>query len=260
MSGLKRLEHHYHKFKKELRIILNKYPYRVQCNVCGWKGRIFDSDSWHLYIICPRCRSQVRHRLAFAALNLIPNLKTEKIIQGKRVLHFAPERVISQYIIPRAANYVTADVFRNDVDMRLDISNMNTIKDKSFDLVIAFDILEHVADDSRALQEIHRILSEYGWVILTIPQKDDLLTTYQDQSVTTPEGREKAFGQRDHLRIYGNDFGHLIETHGFNITTIDERDFNPIMVKKNVLFPPVLSNHPLANNHRKVFFGQKVLE
>lgn len=42
-------------------------------------------------------------------------------------------------------------------------------RDSSFDLVVALDILEHVADDSAALAEIHRVLKPGGRVIATVP-------------------------------------------------------------------------------------------
>jgi SAM-dependent methyltransferase len=141
--------------------------------------------------------------------------------------------------------------------MRLDISNMKAVADKSFDLIIACDVLEHVPDDSAALREIHRVLTPNAWAILTVPQKDDLERTYEDPEIVTPIGRKEAFGQEDHLRIYGADFSDRIRLHGFLVTSVDERDFDAEVVKKHVLFPPVPSRHPLATNYRKVFFAQK---
>jgi SAM-dependent methyltransferase len=41
--------------------------------------------------------------------------------------------------------------------------------DKSFDLVLATDILEHVYDDETALREIGRVLKHSGKVIITVP-------------------------------------------------------------------------------------------
>jgi SAM-dependent methyltransferase len=41
--------------------------------------------------------------------------------------------------------------------------------DASFDLVVAMDILEHISDDSLALDEIHRILKPGGFAVLTVP-------------------------------------------------------------------------------------------
>jgi predicted SAM-dependent methyltransferase len=257
MRGVWRLKRFYRTVRRRLEVTRQKYPYRVQCNVCGWKGRILSSDSWQPYTICPRCRSQVRHRLLLAAVTTLASLGINALVQGKRVLHFAPEIVLSRFFKDGASKYVTADLRRDDVDVTLDMCEMSGVSDSSFDLIIACDVLEHVPDDSAALREIWRVLSTQGWAILTVPQKDDLPTKYEDHAITTPEGRKQAFGQEDHLRIYGDDFGRLLEAHGFTVTVVDERTFDSRMVAEHVLFPPVLSDHPLATNHRKVYFAQK---
>jgi len=242
-----------------LKFLVQKYPYRVQCNICGWKGRFFFSDSWHPFTQCPQCGSAVRHRLLFASVTTLADLGIKDIISKKRILHFAPERILSELFKERAGEYVTADFCRVDVDMELDMSDMSGVADNSFDVVLACDVLEHIPDDSAALREIYRILSFNGWAILTVPQKDGLPTKYEDPSITTPEGRKQAFGLEEHLRIYGDDFAQVLENHGFTVTVVDERNFDSKMVRKNVLAPPSLSVHPLATNHRKVYFAQKRL-
>jgi hypothetical protein len=105
---------------------------------------------------------------------------------------------------------------------------------------------------------MHRILADGGYCVLTVPQKDNLAITYEDLSITDPKEREKVFGQFDHLRIYGNDFVDMLEQSGFKVTVVNEGDFDMDLARKYVLFPPVLSTHPLATNYRKVFFGRKV--
>lgn len=244
--------------KKRIRILAQKYPYRVQCNACGWKGRILSSDSWHPHTICPDCGSQVRHRLLFAAVGNLANLGIDALARDKRVLHFAPEAVVAELLSHRAGKYVTADFLKDSVDLRLDMSDMREIASGSFDLVVACDVLEHVPDDSAALREVHRLLSARGWAILTVPQKDHLPTKYEDAAMKTPEQRERAFGQDDHLRIYGDDFAQFVEAHGFSVTAVDEGSFDAAMVKRHVLAPPIRSQHPLATNFRRIFFAQKM--
>lgn len=41
--------------------------------------------------------------------------------------------------------------------------------DKRFDLVLATDIIEHVDDDLKSLQELHRVLKESGTIVITVP-------------------------------------------------------------------------------------------
>lgn len=234
------------------------FPKIVECNVCGWQGRHFVSDSWHLYITCPNCYSKIRHRLLAAALAHIKQISYQKIIQNKCILHFAPEDMISTIIKRKAAFYLTADLKRKNVDIFLDISNMPQIEENSFDAVIACDVLEHVEKETLALQEIYRILAVGGYAVLTAPQKDNLSETFEDSTVKTPGERKRLFGQYNHVRIYGNDFHLRLESAGFKVTTVNESNFCSETVKKHVLFPPILSDKPLATNYRKIFFARKV--
>jgi SAM-dependent methyltransferase len=233
------------------------YPKLVECNVCGWQGKHLVSDGWHERAQCPSCRSGVRHRLLLAALTHIEALSLARLVRGKRVLHFAPERLIERLLRESAGQYVTADYLNPRRDLQLDLSDMAGVADGQFDLLIACDVLEHVADDRRALGEICRVLSPGGFAILTVPQQDYLPQTFEDASIVTPADRERRYGQSDHLRIYGDDFPDLLQAAGFEVTAIDERSFSADFSSRHVLAPPERSSHPLATNFRKVFFATK---
>lgn len=228
----------------------------VECNLCGWQGRKFMDDSWHEGTICPNCYCDVRHRLLIASLFHLPDASLDSLVKGKDVLHFAPEPQIIDRLRPMARKYLTADLHRKDVDLDIDIVQMNSIAPESFDLVIVCDVLEHV-DDRSALMEIYRVLRTGGSAIVTVPQKDHAINTYEDENIVTPEGREKAFGQTDHLRIYGEDFVSRVESAGFRVRQMDASNFESELVKRSVLVPPKLSSHPLATNYRKIFFCDK---
>ena len=246
------------RFKSAFDQFWYRYPKNVQCNLCGWQGRHFLSDSWHEHINCPRCNSGIRQRLFIAAIYGIERLSVQRLIKGKRLLHFAPELAISLLLRDQAAQYVTADFLRNDCDFSLDLSDMPAIGDGSFDVVIAFDVLEHVPDYQKAIGEVHRVLSDGGWGIFTVPQKDNLKETFEDRTIVTGKDRKKYFGQWDHLRIFGDDFPKILERTGFNVQIVEGSLFPLQLSTKNVLFPSVLSTHPLATNYRKVFFAQKI--
>lgn len=247
------------KIRNFFQSILLSVPKNVQCNICGWEGRHFASDSWHKHVICPKCRSQIRQRLFFAALQNSEEWSYPNIIASKKILHFAPEEISTSVIRKIAAQYVTADYFRKDCDLNLDISYMPRVLNDQFDIVIAFDVLEHVPDYQMALKEVHRVLCSKGIAIFTVPQKDNLDMTYEDSSIVSNKDRTKHFGQWDHLRIFGDDFSRIVESKGFSVDTINESDFSDEIVNKHVLFPPILSRHPLATNYRKVFFCRKSL-
>jgi SAM-dependent methyltransferase len=226
----------------------------VECIVCGYQGRQFADGNWHERTTCPKCLTETRHRLLLGSMKLLPEWSSERLIVGKRVLHFAPEPVIRHFIRSKAAKYVSADFMHRDANLRLDISNMSSVGDAAFDCCIVCDVLEHVPDDLAALRELYRILSPGGVAIITIPQQDHAAKTYEDWSITTPEARLAAFGQRDHVRVYGSDVVERMAAAGFRVATIDAGAFEADDVTRFVLRPPVLSARPLATNFRKVFF------
>ena len=229
----------------------------VECPACGWRGLYFIDDVWHQGTICPKCHSDTRHRLLLASLTHLSEFSVDTLVKHKDILHFAPEPQIGKKIRSLGHRYVTADLERSDVDLKLDISKMTSIESESFHLVIACDVLEHVQQDRAALLELYRVLKKGGTAILTVPQKDYAETTYEDDSITSPQGREKAFGQWDHLRIYGADFVQRVESAGFKVCVVDENSFDKDIVARFVLKPPKLSRYPLATNYRKVFFCRK---
>ena len=152
---------------------------------------------------------------------------------------------------------MTADYLNPRRDLQLDLSDMAEIQDGEFDLLIACDVLEHVADDRRAMREIFRVLSPGGYAILTVPQQDHLVRTFEDASIVSAGDRQRRYGQADHLRIYGDDFPDLLRAAGFEVTAIDEHSFSADLANRHVLAPPERSPHPLATNFRKVFFARK---
>src|SRR5258708_12758206 len=129
-----------------LKLYYNSTGSKVECNICHFKANKFNSNRWHLNDICPNCDSRVRARLLFASINYLPEFSLEKIIKEKRVLHFAPEKSIGEFIQEKAKYYKTADFADGDykydnIDYHIDISDMKEIKDECFDCVIACDVL-----------------------------------------------------------------------------------------------------------------------
>lgn len=51
-------------------------------------------------------------------------------------------------------------------------------KDGFFDEVVAFDVLEHIEDDGKAVQEIRRVLKDNGSLIFTVPAFNFLFSSH----------------------------------------------------------------------------------
>lgn len=63
---------------------------------------------------------------------------------------------------------------------------------------------------------------------MQVPISKVLKQTFEDFSITTPEEREKYFGQKDHVRIYGSeDYRNRLEGVGFKVELYDvKKDLN----------------------------------
>jgi ubiquinone/menaquinone biosynthesis C-methylase UbiE len=74
-----------------------------------------------------------------------------------------------------------------------------------------------VPNDKQAMKELYRVLKPNGVAILQVPISRILKKTYEDFSIVTPKERLKAFGQRDHVRIYGQDYVQRLKVAGFDV-------------------------------------------
>lgn len=163
---------------------------------------------------CPGCGSLERHRLLWLYLRSRTNIFTDPL----RVLHVAPEPVF-QKALQGLANlrYVSADLHSPHAMVAMDMTRA-PIADGSFDAVLCSHVLEHIPDDRAAMREIRRILAPDGWAILQVPIDSSLEFTFEDPTVTSPADRQRLFGQRDHVRMYGRDYRSRLEQAGFLVT------------------------------------------
>jgi ubiquinone/menaquinone biosynthesis C-methylase UbiE len=99
--------------------------------------------------------------------------------------------------------------------------------DESFDFVVANHVLEHVNDDLRALSEIRRVLKTGGHAILQTPFCYKLHKTWQDTGIDNDYARLQAYGQKDHLRLFGRDIFERIVAAGFESCVQAHEDVLP---------------------------------
>lgn len=166
-------------------------------------------------ILCPQCNSLPRHRMLW--MYLMEN--GERLLkENMRVLHFAPEGVLQDFFASLPdVTYVTADLYMPNVAHIMDITDIR-FDDDSFDAVVCVHVLEHIQDDRKAMAELYRVLKPGGWGLLQSPMRTSLERTYEDPAIVSEEGRFRHFGQHDHVRIYGRDYGDRLEKAGFKLT------------------------------------------
>jgi SAM-dependent methyltransferase len=237
------------------RDLLLAYPKRHACNICGWRGRRF-LTYLHRHVLCPKCGSQVRHRLIAAAL-AAGGPQASVPLRGSRVLHLSPEYCLTLLFRPRAAHYVRGDYATADCDIRLDMTSMSAVSTGSFDILIACDVLEHIPDDRAAMREVHRVLRPGGTAILSVPQFDDERPTLEDAAVGTGIERERLYGQSDHVRNYGGDFADRLGAAGLRPQRVDATSFPREVVERHVLEPRVPIAASYGWNRRRVYFARK---
>lgn len=196
---------------------------RVECPVCGARYRRFMPYGYvhaRANALCPNCLSLERHRLLWLYLMR----ETDLLERTPRTLHIAPEVCLMRHLKAHFADcpdrYVTADLESPLADLHFDVQEI-PLADGSFDVLICNHLLEHVADDRKAMRELHRILRPGGWGVLLSPVELARDRTYEDDTVTDPEERTRIFGQYDHRRIYGRDYADRLREAGFEVEEID---------------------------------------
>lgn len=172
--------------------------------------------------ICPECGSVDRDRM------IIEYIKTEKLLYANaKVLQIAPAKVIDTYIRDHLTSntYETMDLFMPGVTYTMDIQNMSGIGDNTYDLWICSHVLEHVADDRKALRELNRVLKPTGRGILLVPL--DLSREETDEELGCSEAENwRRFGQGDHVRAYAKkDFIARVKECGFDLECIGKEYF-----------------------------------
>jgi SAM-dependent methyltransferase len=157
----------------------------------------------------------MRHRA------LLSYLRSEGLpTSGSHVLHVAPEPALQQWFMSLdAIQYTSMDLDSPLAEVQADITAL-PFSEETFDLMLCSHVLEHVPDDRAAMRELRRVVRPGGRVIVQVPPSD-LPETFEDPSVTSPAERERLFGQYDHVRICGADYGQRLEESGFDVESVD---------------------------------------
>jgi len=114
------------------------------------------------------------------------------------------------------------------------------LADASLDLVVAFDLLEHLVDDDAAVAEVRRVLKPTGTYLVAVPA-DPKLWSDHDEAV-------------DHVRRYTRQgLLDLLDRGGFEVT--DVRSWNVLLRPVVAMRRRTSSGSDLDDVHPVVNFG-----
>jgi len=190
-------------------------------------------------VLSPSTLSLERHRLLWLYLKNETDFFSKKLT----VLHFAPEQAFyKRFRKLNNLDYTTTDLNSPLADVKADICDL-PFSDKSFDFILCNHVLEHIPDDTKAMNELYRILKPGGTAILQIPQELDRAESFQDDSITDPKERAKIFGQYDHVRVYGRDYFDKLRAVGFKVeeanytSELSEAEIDKFRLAKGEVIP-----------------------
>ena len=168
-------------------------------------------------VLAPGTLSLERHRLFWLYLKN----ETTFFSAPLRVLHFAPEQAfVQKFKKQKNLTYTTTDLNSPIADVKADICDL-PFKDNSFDFIICNHVLEHIPDDTKAMQELYRVLAPSGTAIVQVPYDAKREITFEDNTITDQRERTRIFGQYDHLRVYGMDYFKKLSSIGFDVNALD---------------------------------------
>jgi SAM-dependent methyltransferase len=197
---------------------VDSHPKRY-CPACGNLVRLRNfgpGPNGRPHASCPRCKSLERHRfLAVLVSSLKPAIGTVGTL-----LDVAPSPQTSRILESlRPDRHVKLDLGLDGrrVDVLASLTDL-PLAEASIDLLFCYHVLEHIPDDRAAMREIARVLTPEGLALVQVPIRFGTVT---DEDVdTTPEERRQRFGQRDHVRWYGDDFEERLHEAGLTFQRV----------------------------------------
>jgi 2-polyprenyl-3-methyl-5-hydroxy-6-metoxy-1,4-benzoquinol methylase len=201
----------------------------ILCPVCGRVSQLGPGPGHRPNARCRRCGSLERHR---ALVGLLPGLRT---YAARGVLvDVAPSRQISGRLRALASDagvpYLGMD-FDPGADNR--VVNVEAsltqlpLSDASVGLLVCLHVLEHIPDDAAAMAEMARALAPGGVAVVQVPRLKGIPTDEDPQAQV--DERLRRFGQRDHVRCYGDDFEDRLRAAGLEVCTMTMKElYRPI--------------------------------
>ena len=223
--------------------------FELYCNICGKtskpsRGRENTPNDY----LCVHCKSSIRYRSQAKAIMSVygqgrflslsdaiksPDFKKLKILEV--AIKGSLVRVLS-----KSPNYQQAYFWDNvqpgnaRQGIRCEDLQSLTYPDGSFDLVITTEVMEHVADPTKAFREIHRVLRPGGSYIFTIPVRVPMRPQTKTRAIENSDG-EVQHVEPPHYHISGIGDPSLVYTDfGFSLfSELRKQGFLPLFIQSD---------------------------
>ncbi|MEM8551560.1 MAG: methyltransferase domain-containing protein [Pseudomonadota bacterium] len=134
-------------------------------------------------------------------------------MSGRRALQFSDDASTMREV------FADFEVSTYGGENHLDLAAIDR-PDASYTMVIANHVLEHVADDGKALRELARIAGPEGVIFLSVP---DLLRV--EKTIEYGRAREDKHG---HYRLYGPDLMERVSRHAPTLSRLGLIPTDPV--------------------------------
>ena len=181
--------------------ICNGHATTIWCPVCGEYRRISFTQpiNWREDGVCEGCTTNARMRFSLGLMQALIGARvdarvflTEQLTRSYAIMRHRFSRTMGSEYIPEAT---TRRKRQHDLDHLLgkkwwhrredrdclrheDVTRLSFLSGE-FDLVGCFDVLEHVPNYRRAVQELWRVLNANGVLVLTAPFIEGAPTTLE---------------------------------------------------------------------------------
>jgi SAM-dependent methyltransferase len=129
---------------------------------------------------------------------------------GAAILASRSTEVLGVDIDEQAVEHANANYARPGLRFeRASALDLSGLADGSFDAVVAFEMIEHVADHGRVMDEIGRVLAPDGMLVISTPDKDRYsrasgqVNAFHERELTFDEFVELLGSRYEHVAIWG---------------------------------------------------------
>lgn len=200
------------------------------CNVCGFSGALLSPDGGREGNVCPNCSSSARSRALVYALRACLGTTDQPLYAWPRT----EQRLLEAsgrggYPVFLAEKFC----YTNGEYPSLDLEALS-YPDRSFDYVLAGDVFEHVRNDDRAFEQVHRVLNPGGRLLFTVPFEGDqtLVRVDAEGRFLVPPEYHGGGGQSLAYRTYGRDLLDRLNNIGFAVAHVHAGDHGVFVCQK----------------------------